>query len=72
MIDIHKEDLVNLADGRLLPRRPSYNKLSRWANMGILGKSRRREYLETVKIGGECCTSQEAYIRFCAKLSEEE
>jgi hypothetical protein len=70
-IDVLKETIVSLNSGRkLLPRAPSFRKLKRWINVGVRSWNGKLVKLETIKIGGEPCTSLEAFDRFCQKLSE--
>lgn len=72
-IDLGKEQIVGLSEAsRSFPRKPSYHKLHRWAEFGVLAKNGRQVFLETIKVGGEPCTSVEAFQRFCEQLSTEE
>lgn len=63
-IDIDKETLVPLANGRKLPGKPSQETLERWAKVGVKGKSGQQIVLEVAKIGGVPYTSEEAFKRF--------
>ncbi len=71
-IDIHKEELFNLREAHFrLPRKPSRYKVARWAEYGIKDRTGKKIRLETVKIGGEVCTSAEAFQRFCDAVNTE-
>jgi hypothetical protein len=73
MIDLQSETVLSLTDAaKLLPRlrrgkRPHVSTLYRWANKGIRGVR-----LETIRVGGTVCTSQDALRRFCDHLSHPE
>ena len=41
----------------------------RWATRGVRGRRGQKIRLETLKIGGTCCTSDEALARFFRALS---
>ena len=72
-INVFEEDLVPFSEGkRRLPRSPSYERLYRWATLGVVGFGRKRVYLERVKVGSEPCTSVEAFKRFCDQCSDED
>jgi len=72
-IDLKTETIIPLSQGkRHLVLKPSYHKLLRWANVGIISRGGRRTFLEVIKIGGELCTSQEAFVRFCNELTEDD
>ena len=54
---------------RWLPRNPSYRTLFNWWRLGLKSASGRRVHLETAKVGGERCTSVEAYGRFMERIN---
>jgi len=70
MIEIGKEKIITFSEAtKLLPRRragkkPHVSTLYRWAKRGIRGT-----ILETIQVGGTCCTSMEAIQRFFDALS---
>ena len=69
MIDLYSETVLSLRDAaKSLPgrngRKIHISTLYRWANRGVKGIR-----LETVRVGGTLCTSQEALQRFCDGLS---
>jgi hypothetical protein len=70
MIDLTTETILTFADARSrLPKRrrgkrPDISTLYRWAQVGLHGIR-----LETIKIGGQTCTSVEALQRFFDALS---
>ena len=73
MIDIATETVLSLNDAvSRLPRRrrgsrPHVATLYRWAQSGLRGVK-----LETIQIGGTCCTSREALQRFFDALTRSE
>lgn len=70
-IDVNVENLIGLWQGPAsLPRGPSVAKLRRWSEFGIKGRSGEQVFLETIRVGGETCTSVEAFQRFCENASE--
>lgn len=70
-IDIYSETLWNISEAhKHLPRKPSGLKLRKWIDDGLLSRAGRRVQLECVKVGGELCTSREAFERFCRALSQ--
>ncbi len=71
-MDIFKEDMVAFSEGRKLPRSPTYKQLKNWSTIGVKGRSGKRVYLEVAKVGGELCTSKQAYQRFCDEATAEE
>ncbi len=72
-IDLKTETIIALSEGkRRLARAPGYHKLRRWVDCGIIGRANQRVFLEVIKIGGELCTSQEAFERFCNDLTEDD
>ena len=74
-IDMFSEKIVSLKEAtRLLPKSPRNKKLNvstiyRWALGGLRSKDGIVVRLESVKIGGTTCTSQEALQRFFDRLS---
>lgn len=70
MIDLTIETILTFAQARSrLPnrrrgKRPDVSTLYRWAKVGLHGVR-----LETIKIGGQTCTSLEALQRFFDALS---
>lgn len=70
MIEIDKEKIITFSEAtKLLPRRragknPHVSTLYRWAKRGIRGAT-----LETIQVGGTCCTSVEAIQRFFNALN---
>jgi hypothetical protein len=74
-IDVFSEKVVSLTEAtRLLPKSPKNKKLHvstlyRWAIGGLRSKDGMIVCLETVKVGGTTCTSQEALQRFFDRLS---
>ena len=74
MHDLTAEALVPFADGRrLLPRAPSKAKLDRWRRKGLVirtgPKKGQRVRLEAIRVGGEPCTSAQAFRRFLDALA---
>ena len=73
MIDVHAETVLSLNNAAAeLPRRrkssrPHVATLYRWAQRGLRGVK-----LETIQIGGTCCTSREALQRFFDALTRSE
>ena len=71
MIDIASETVLTLtAAAKRLPQRrrgsrPHVATLYRWSQRGVKGVR-----LETIQVGGTCCTSIEALQRFFDTLSE--
>lgn len=71
-IDIYSEEIFSITEAhRHLPRKPSRQKVKCWINEGRLARNGKRIFLEVVKIGGELCTSKEAFRRFCDLLTED-
>ena len=69
-IDLFREEPVPLRDGKKkLPGNPSSRRLAYWATEGIKVGSE-RVFLEIVWIGGEKCTTREAFARFTRELTE--
>ncbi|QDT95293.1 DUF1580 domain-containing protein [Gimesia aquarii] len=70
MIEIGKEKIITFVEAaKFLPRRragrkPHVSTLYRWAKQGL-----RNVKLETIQVGGTCCTSVEALQRFFDTLS---
>ena len=70
MIDIQSETVVTFAEAskhlpkRRAGKRPCVATLYRWAQNGVRGVK-----LETIQIGGTCCTSLESLQRFFNRLS---
>ena len=70
MIDIQSETVVTFAEAskhlpkRRAGKRPHICTLYRWAQQGVRGVK-----LETIQIGGTCCTSLESLQRFFNRLS---
>ncbi len=74
MIDVENEKLVSLNAARRLPwlkgrggNAISLDTINRWRMKGI-----RRVVLESTRIGGRIFTSEEATLRFLARLNGEE
>lgn len=73
MIDISSETVLTLNNAAAeLPRRrkgsrPHVATLYRWAQRGLRGVR-----LETIQVGGTCCTSREAMQRFFDALTRSE
>jgi len=71
MIDISTETVLTLTEAaKRLPQRrrgsrPHVATMYRWAQRGVKGVR-----LETIQVGGTCCTSLEALQRFFDALSE--
>jgi hypothetical protein len=71
-IDIYKEELINITEAhKHLPREPARFKLAQWINDGLLARNGKRVHLEAKKVGGELCTSKEAFARFCDSLTDD-
>ncbi|HVU88493.1 MAG TPA: DUF1580 domain-containing protein [Pirellulales bacterium] len=70
MIDSQHESLVALADvPSLIPirrgtKRPHVSCIYRWCQRGLRGVK-----LESIQVGGTCCTSREALQRFFERLT---
>ena len=70
MINLRNETVISLTRAAtLLPRRRAGKKvhvatLYRWASAGCRGVQ-----LETIRVGGTLCTSEEAIQRFCERLT---
>lgn len=70
MIDVTAEPPLTLREAARLPflkrngRAPHVATLYRWMKPGLGGAR-----LETVKVGGSCCTSEAALIRFFHRLT---
>jgi len=70
MIDIQSETVITFSEAsKHLPRRragkrPHVATLYRWAQQGVRGVK-----LETLQVGGTCCTSLESLQRFFNQLS---
>lgn len=77
-IDVFSEKIVSLKEAiRLLPKSPRNKRLHvstlyRWTLGGLRSKDGMIVRLESVKIGGTTCTSQEALQRFFDRLSGDE
>lgn len=72
-IGLLHEKLVLLSDCRKLPGKPKKTTVMKWRIRGCINQiTRQRHYIETVKIGGQLWTSEEAYQRFMEKLNEGE
>ena len=76
-IDAFQETVLSLSQAaKRLPKiRPGGKKihvcaLYRWMLGGLEGGDGTRVYLETIKVGGTCCTSIEALQRFFDRLSQ--
>lgn len=71
MIDVHKEQLVKVADGaKKLPGVACYNTLRDWIKEGVTPKGGgERIRLEYVQIGRTWYTSIEAYDRFIERIN---
>lgn len=74
-IDVFSEKVVSLKEAvRMLPRKGHTNTLHfstiyRWIMRGLKTKDGLVVRLETIKVGGTLCTSQEALQRFFDRLS---
>ena len=70
MIDTQHETLLALADvPSLIPirrgkKRPHVSCIYRWCTRGLRGVK-----LESIQVGGTCCTSREALQRFFERLT---
>lgn len=74
MIDIQNERVITLkeAAARLassLGAEPHLSSVFRWTRHGVQGPGGERVRLESVKIGGKRCTSEEAIARFVARAN---
>jgi hypothetical protein len=75
-IDLATEAVRALAEaaGRLPPVRASRpvspSTVWRWATRGVRSRNGVVVRLETIKIGGTCCTSDQALVRFFLALTE--
>ncbi len=71
MIDLQTEKVISIRDAcQMLPRRrggkrPHFATLYRWIQRGVRGVR-----LESIKVGGEFCTSVEALQRFCERCTD--
>lgn len=77
-IDMFHETVISLTQAtKLLPERsrsgkkPHVSTLYRWSLAGLRNQSGARIRLETIKVGGTTCTSQEALQRFFERLSSQ-
>ncbi|HUE72680.1 MAG TPA: DUF1580 domain-containing protein [Pirellulaceae bacterium] len=74
-IDVFSEKVISLKEAtRRLPRGPRNKRLNistiyRWSIGGLRSRDGMVVRLETVKVGGTTCTSQEALQRFFDRLS---
>jgi hypothetical protein len=65
MVDVFREEPISFAQApTILPGRPSFQSLHRWATKG-----RRGVRLESVLIGGRRYTTREAFFRFVERLT---
>ncbi len=65
MIDVNREQLVRLSRA-VIPGNPHPATRWRWASVGVRGQR-----LETIVVGGQRFTSQEAVQRFLAALNDQ-
>ena len=67
------ETLIPFDGHKQLPGKPTVAQLWAWKNQGITvrrGETKRKVYIETIRIGGRPHTSQEAYMRFLELINE--
>ncbi len=69
MIDVKTEDVLTFFQAsKQLATKPTYRQLYNWAHTGLLHHGTRIK-LEWVKIGGQPCTSTEAFERFVQRTN---